>query len=61
MLDDMELWIRWKKRGANLPRIFEMSLGGGFQFLLFLPGQDVEVNYFVFEDFHHCGIEFGEL
>ena len=54
-------WVKWRNRDADLPSIFEMCLGGGFQFLLFFPRQDVEVDYLVFEDFHHCEMEVGEL
>lgn len=55
------MWMKLGKSGADLPNSSEMCLGGVFQFLLLLPGQEVEVNYLVFEDFDHDELEVGEL
>lgn len=48
---------KWRKSGADLPSVCEMLLRGEFQFLLFLPWQQVEVNYLVFEDFDHYELD----
>lgn len=55
------MWMKMGNSDADLPSIGEMCLGGLFQFLLLLPGQEVEVNYLVFEDFDHDELEVGEL